>query len=81
MRMIPIVMLVISRIHMYVCICNAVTDKEIRQAVRLGATSVKHLKESLGVASSCGKCASCAKAIIKEERPSSCGGTFMLQPI
>jgi bacterioferritin-associated ferredoxin len=80
--MIPIAILNQVKSNMYVCICNAVTDKEIRQAVRLGATSVKHLKESLGVAGNCGKCASCAKAIIKEERPSmGYARTFVLQPI
>jgi bacterioferritin-associated ferredoxin len=52
---------------MYVCICNAVSDGEIRQAVRLGATSLKDLREGLGVATNCGKCVSCAKAVLREE--------------
>ena len=35
---------------MYVCICNAVTEREIRQAVALGVTTLKELREGLGVA-------------------------------
>ncbi len=51
---------------MYVCICRAVTDRQIRQAVELGARSLNDLKDSLGVATGCGKCASCACAILHE---------------
>lgn len=51
---------------MYVCVCNAVTERQIHQAVRDGAKTVKHLKDELGVASECGSCVSCAKACIKE---------------
>ena len=50
---------------MYVCVCNAVTERDIHHAVANGATTVKHLKESLGVSADCGSCASCAKACIK----------------
>lgn len=50
---------------MYVCVCNAVTERDIHHAVKNGATTVKHLKESLSVSADCGSCASCAKACIK----------------
>lgn len=53
---------------MYVCICNAVTEREVRHAVQLGADNLNDLKEGLGVAACCGKCASCAKGIIREEQ-------------
>lgn len=52
---------------MYVCICNAVTEREVRHAVELGATSLADLKDSLGVASCCGKCAGCARKILRDE--------------
>ncbi len=52
---------------MYICICNAVTDREIRQAARLGAVSLKDLRDGLGVATNCGKCASCANSVLQEE--------------
>jgi bacterioferritin-associated ferredoxin len=55
---------------MYVCICNAVTEKEVRHAVQLGASSLGDLREGLGVAECCGKCASCARQILKDERKS-----------
>lgn len=51
---------------MYVCICNAVTDREIRQAGRAGASRLADLRDRLGVAANCGRCASHASAILKE---------------
>lgn len=62
---------------MYVCLCNAVTEREVRQAVAMGADSLGDLREGLGVASCCGKCASCARKIIREERRH--GNTISLQ--
>jgi len=64
---------------MYVCICKAVTDRQIRQAVELGATSLADLKESLGVATGCGKCAQFARAILREELQPAPGLTFATQ--
>jgi bacterioferritin-associated ferredoxin len=63
---------------MYVCICNAVTEREIRQAVGLGVTTMKELREGLGVAGDCGKCGSCAKQILRDELASSCCGGLTL---
>ncbi len=51
---------------MYVCVCNAVTERQIHHAVKQGAKTVKHLKDTLGVGAECGKCVSCAKACMKE---------------
>ncbi len=53
---------------MYVCICQAVTEKQVRDAVGQGAHSLSALREHLGVASECGKCARCAHGIIQECR-------------
>ena len=52
---------------MYVCICNAITDKQIRRAVRNGASSMYDLRGSLGVAAGCGSCARTAEEILEEE--------------
>ena len=52
---------------MYVCICNAVTDKQIRRAARNGASSLTELNQALGVASGCGSCAGIAEEILSEE--------------
>jgi bacterioferritin-associated ferredoxin len=51
---------------MYVCICNPVSDVEIRRCIRAGATTLSDLKMELGIASQCGMCASAAQAIITE---------------
>ena len=50
---------------MYVCVCNAVTDKQIFNAAKNGAKTVKDLKNTLGVASECTSCVNCAKACLK----------------
>ncbi len=41
---------------MYVCICKAVTDRQIRSAVEDGVTTMKGLRDSLGCTGQCGKC-------------------------
>jgi bacterioferritin-associated ferredoxin len=51
---------------MYVCMCNAVTDREIRNAVALGARTLADLKSTLGVATCCGRCADCAHGIVRD---------------
>jgi bacterioferritin-associated ferredoxin len=51
---------------MYVCICNAVTDRDIRQCAELGVSSLEDLRRSLGVANCCGKCAQAASRILAE---------------
>ncbi|MBT9589439.1 MAG: bacterioferritin-associated ferredoxin [Thiobacillus sp.] len=52
---------------MYVCLCNNVTDTHIHQLVRTeGVTTMRELREHLGVATQCGKCAKCAKDVLRE---------------
>jgi bacterioferritin-associated ferredoxin len=51
---------------MYVCICNAVTDKQIRLAVNNGCQSMRELRMELGVAGCCGKCAPDARSLLLE---------------
>ncbi|MEO7496387.1 MAG: (2Fe-2S)-binding protein [Massilia sp.] len=51
---------------MIVCVCNNISDREIRQAVDLGITSMAELRRDLGVATCCGKCASCAKQVMSK---------------
>ncbi len=51
---------------MYVCVCNAVTDKQIHIAVAEGARTLKDLKRELGVGAECGRCLSCARTCLKE---------------
>jgi bacterioferritin-associated ferredoxin len=51
---------------MYICICNAITDKQIRQAAASGVTSLAELGLELGVGAGCGSCSDSAAAIIRE---------------
>jgi len=51
---------------MYVCVCQAVTDRQIRQAAADGARTLKDLRRELGVTRDCGRCASCAHECLKE---------------
>ncbi|MES2743532.1 MAG: (2Fe-2S)-binding protein [Pseudomonadota bacterium] len=51
---------------MIVCVCNNISDREIRQAVDLGLSSMAELRRDLGVATCCGKCHSCAKEVLDE---------------
>lgn len=46
---------------MYVCVCSAVTERQIFQAASAGATTLKDLRRDLGVTSECGRCADCAR--------------------
>ncbi|MBP6654951.1 MAG: (2Fe-2S)-binding protein [Propionivibrio sp.] len=51
---------------MYVCVCKAVTERQVRQAVSDGAHSLKDLRRELGVTSDCGQCAVCARQCLRE---------------
>jgi bacterioferritin-associated ferredoxin len=51
---------------MYVCVCNAVTDREIRQCVALGAQTFEQVRECLGVSNACGRCEPVARQIVIE---------------
>jgi bacterioferritin-associated ferredoxin len=52
---------------MYVCLCHNVTDTDIRHLVRTeGVCSMRELREHLGVATQCGKCARCAKDVLRD---------------
>jgi bacterioferritin-associated ferredoxin len=51
---------------MYICICNAITDRDIARAAEEGARSEEDLARNLGVGLGCGRCTSCAKSILVE---------------
>ncbi|ACR11482.1 bacterioferritin-associated ferredoxin [Teredinibacter turnerae] len=55
---------------MYVCLCKGVTDSAIRDAVDAGAESLRQVRDQLGVASQCGKCACVAREVINEHMES-----------
>ncbi len=51
---------------MYVCICNAITDRDIRDAARSGVNSMEALGASLNVATCCGNCRDCAREVLHQ---------------
>jgi bacterioferritin-associated ferredoxin len=51
---------------MIVCVCNNISDREIRQAVDMGITSMADLYKELGVGTCCGKCVSYAREVLHE---------------
>lgn len=51
---------------MYVCLCKRITDSQIRAAVQDGASSLSELRNTLGVASQCGKCGTLTRDIVRE---------------
>lgn len=53
---------------MYVCVCNAITDKQIRQAANGGVSDLWGLQRELGVAAGCGSCTEMASEILRESR-------------
>lgn len=50
---------------MYVCVCNAVTERHIDEAVRQGSSTLRHLRQELGVTAECGRCAVCARDCLR----------------
>ena len=55
-------------IFMYVCICNAITDKQIRKAAKAGTRDLWALQAELGVGTNCGSCKEVASQILAEYR-------------
>ncbi len=53
---------------MYVCLCKAVTDGQIRSAVAAGLSSLQELRECLGVASDCRRCTRSAAQALEHAR-------------
>jgi bacterioferritin-associated ferredoxin len=53
---------------MYVCLCNAVSDKVIRQVVRrYQPQSIQQLRNFVPVGTQCGKCIRVARQIMEDE--------------
>ena len=50
---------------MYICICNGVTESQIREAVADGARNLGDLRAATGCATNCCQCASAAVDILE----------------
>ena len=55
-----------TRAEMYVCICHAVTDKDIQKAVDRGACSLFDVQNELPVGGCCGRCEDTAEAVVND---------------
>ena len=53
---------------MIVCVCNAITEAEVRDAARCGAASPEMAYAQLGSEPHCGCCLNYAQQLIDEER-------------
>lgn len=58
---------------MYVCICNGVTEQDIRRAAEAGCVSLSELTMRTGCGACCGSCVDTASALLEEARPAAAG--------
>jgi bacterioferritin-associated ferredoxin len=49
----------------YVCICNAVTERDVQECARAGVHSLDELAFKLGVGAGCGRCRECAVDVLR----------------
>jgi bacterioferritin-associated ferredoxin len=49
---------------MYICICNGITERQVRRAIRDGATTMRELRDELPIANCCGRCAPAARELL-----------------
>jgi len=59
---------------MYVCICNAVTDSDIRNAVDDGVRNLNQLKQATGCGTTCGSCKDMAIEVLQQALTQRHGG-------
>jgi bacterioferritin-associated ferredoxin len=64
---------------MYVCLCHAVTDRQIRQVVEEGVCSLRQVQLCLRVGTNCGKCIPAARDIIEQTK--SATDACLAQPV
>ncbi|MEN1940164.1 (2Fe-2S)-binding protein [Luteimonas sp. MJ246] len=55
---------------MYVCVCNGVTDHQIREAAAAGCGSMTELTMRTGAGACCGSCVDTAVALLEDEAAS-----------
>ncbi len=51
---------------MIVCVCNNVSESKIQRAAETGIRTMAELRMQLDVGTCCGKCAGCARKILRE---------------
>jgi bacterioferritin-associated ferredoxin len=53
---------------MYVCLCNALTDTQLRAAAKAGAARVRDIYAGCGREAQCGCCTGTVLSILREAR-------------
>lgn len=61
-----IVLICVTVSGMFICLCHSVTDREVREAVCSGATSLSDVSEKLGVGKCCGACFRATQEVIEQ---------------
>jgi bacterioferritin-associated ferredoxin len=51
---------------LYICICNAITERQVKESARSGVQSIDELTATLGVGAGCGRCRECAIELLRE---------------
>jgi bacterioferritin-associated ferredoxin len=51
---------------MYVCLCNALTDRQVREAVSNGASRPREIYGACGCVAQCGTCATLMRQMLDE---------------
>ena len=51
---------------MYICLCQAISDQDIRASIDAGAECLEDVQNCLPVALNCGTCRESAEAVINE---------------
>ena len=60
--------MILKRTNMYVCICNAITEKEIHSAIDRGVSDVEEIADQLGAGACCGSCRETTRSILESRR-------------
>ena len=55
-----------ERYQMYVCVCNAVTERQVRQAISEGALTTGQVRQKLDADRICGSCDDCLEDCLAE---------------
>ncbi len=51
---------------MYVCVCNAITDREVRASAACDACTVSGIYRALGRQPKCGKCVPLVRQLLRQ---------------
>jgi bacterioferritin-associated ferredoxin len=54
---------------MYICLCNALTDRDVRAQCSDGAGSVSMVYRGLGCEPRCGKCVPIVRQMLRDSAP------------